>query len=104
MTSPPLRKEDAEWARSDMEKTQTFANYLQGVFTPHLYEGSKDNEIDIYRTLKAPTFSQEPIQKFVKFKASTVIKSLNIRKTPGYDFITEHLLRELPDIGVYIRQ
>ncbi|KAH9644980.1 hypothetical protein HF086_003310 [Spodoptera exigua] len=43
-TSPPLRKADNCWARSDQEKAYVFAEHLSNVFQPHPYEGPVEHE------------------------------------------------------------
>lgn len=106
MASPPLRKAAGDWARSDSEKAQTFADHLQKVFSPHPYEGSAEHALNVLSTLNIPTLSQGPtIKKFTKSEVVSTIKRLKNRKASGYDLITRSLLKELSEIDIiYVTQ
>ena len=46
----PIRKTNNEWAKSDQEKADTFAQHVMKVFTPH--SDTQDTEINNF--LEAP--------------------------------------------------
>lgn len=98
--SPPIRKTDGTWARTDLEKANTFSEHLLNVFKPHPYEGSPDHAEEITEFLDSPITAEVPPVRFTKSEVSKLIKKSNTKKSPGYDLITNRILQELPESGI----
>jgi len=93
---PPIRQGKGPWARSNEEKAHLFAKHLREVFTPF---PPPRNEADL------PHISQEfyenlPIKFKVKQVKNMIDKSINPKKSPGFDLITGKMIRELPQKGI----
>lgn len=73
------------------------------MFTPNPTDENTE-ELPEYPTIininKACCDSEENIEKFTKNEVLAVIKNLKPKKAPGYDLITDRLLKELPDVGI----
>ena len=91
---PPIRAADGSWAKSDSEKAQTFADYLQTVFAPH--PSPLPPAPGISDLLDAPCQMSLPIPSFSPKEVSVAILRTKARKAPGYDLITGKVLHELP--------
>ncbi|KAL4097143.1 hypothetical protein QTP88_021967 [Uroleucon formosanum] len=69
---PPFSKKDSTWARSEQEKAEMYARYLEHV-------------------------SREKIKHFSLLEiAKEIDNNLNPKKSPGYDEISPKILKELP--------
>lgn len=101
VVSQPLRRTDGSWARSEYEKASTFAEHLIQVFQPHPYEGPPEHKALVRNALNGvPEDAENVINKFTKQEVLLAIKTVNSKKSPGYDLITGRILQELPDAGV----
>lgn len=91
----PIRKNDGTWARSDKQKVDLFANYLEETFQPLPRQTADENIIRVAR-------SDELVIQAVTLKElkEEIQKNLNARKAPGYDLITGHIIKELSDKGL----
>lgn len=98
--SPPIRKTDGSWARTDQEKAETFSEHLSKVFIPHSYEGSPADAAEITDYLNTPKNTEEMPLKFTKTDVARIIKKSDPKKSPGYDLITNRILQELPESGI----
>lgn len=88
--APPIRRDDGEWARSDREKAEVFAEYLTNVFQPHSPTGMED-------IVPVNNTDHSLVRKFTPAEVINEIeKKLKINKAPGYDLITVKILKELP--------
>ena len=94
----PILKANNTWARSPMEKANTFAEHLENVFKPN----SVDNSVQELVSKRLDEIYQLdlPIQKFSINEVKRALKNLKINKSPGYDLITPLLLKELPQNGI----
>lgn len=95
LATPPIRRTDNNWARTDEEKANLFAEYLSQVFTPlppnnNIY----DTEIETY--LDAPCQMSLPIRAFTPAEVKSEIKQINTHKAPGHDLIAGEVLQHLP--------
>ena len=99
MAIPPLRKPDSSWARSNVEKSNQFAQHLAMVFTPHP-RNTNDDEIEA--CLDAPCQMSPPLKAFSPTKVRHVINRLNPHKAPGYDLIDGTVLKNLPRKAVVL--
>lgn len=95
----PILKSDGNWAKSNIEKSEAFAQYFSNVFKPNA--ALFNNEQEVQEFLDSPLQLDFPIQKFKPAEVSLVITNdLKPNKAPGYDLITGKLLKELPRKGV----
>ncbi|GBP09889.1 Probable RNA-directed DNA polymerase from transposon X-element [Eumeta japonica] len=90
----PLRNSSGDWARSDCEKGNLFANHLKAVFTPNVCT----DIVDLPSIVSLP-----PIPMAFEFReVQNVIIDLNPKKAPGIDGISNKMLIELPRVAVRI--
>lgn len=95
----PILKPDGSWAKSNVEKSETFAQYFANVFKPNA--ASVNNEQEIQGFLESPLQLDFPVHKFKPSEVRSILThGLNANKSPGYDSITGKLLKELPRKGV----
>lgn len=97
---PPIKMNNGHWARTNIEKANTFAAHLRNVFQPY---ASTDlaHDAEIEQFLQTPHQMDHPIQKFSASEVRWTIKNkINARKAPGYDLITGKVLKELPNVAI----
>jgi hypothetical protein len=70
---PPIRKADQSWAKSDLEKAETFGEHLSQVFTPHDSNNHHNND-EIEKFLDALCQMWLPIKAFSPRKVTQAIK------------------------------
>lgn len=83
----PIRKNDRSWVRTNKEKAEAFADYLENVFKPYPSQDLRQEE-EIRTFLDTPFQMALPVQAKNIREVSAMIKNLNPKKTPGYDIIT----------------
>lgn len=95
LPAPPIKNDQNEWAKSDEEKANVFADYLEKTFRP--FDGRALNEnINMH-----PTSSESYITRNVTLaELNREIKKLKSKKAPGYDLITAEVLKMLPRKGL----
>lgn len=99
---PPIRKNDGNWAKTNMEKASIFSNYFSEVFKP-LLPNPPNDESDIFEYLDSPNQLSLPISPCTPSEVLKVIqKEINPKKSPGYDLITGRILKELPRKGILL--
>lgn len=90
--NPPLRYSNGQWARSNEEKANLFAEHLAKVFEPHPQQ---------YGANLSPSTEDVTVQQATQFKVRDVkciIKNnVNPKKAPGFDLITGKMIKELPE-------
>ncbi len=89
---PPIRTQTGNWARTDEEKAEIFADHLEGVFTPHDIPTAVNPTI----TSCQPNYRISPIRLA---EIRTVIQKLRVNKAPGLDSVNAQMLKELPRVG-----
>ncbi|KAJ8737403.1 hypothetical protein PYW07_000674 [Mythimna separata] len=94
---PPIRSGNS-WARSDQEKTDTFATHLANVFKPNESCVPEDPEID--NILNQDLQLCLPLRPTSPRELSRLIFTMNSNKAPGFDLITPKILKELPRKGL----
>lgn len=98
---PPVKRSNGEWARTDMEKANAFAEHLQETFKPYPSQITNEQNSDIINFLDAPFQMNKPIKKFSVREVAKVIRNeVNPKKTPGYDLVTGKMLQELTQTGI----
>lgn len=99
---PPLRKSDQNWAKTDQEKAQLFADHLSEVFKPFPVTPDTDlEEQDIIKSfLDVPCQLSLPVKPITPADIRYTIKMTKVRKAPGFDLITGKILQELPDKAI----
>lgn len=90
MQAPPIRKNDRTWAKSDKEKAELFALHLEETFKP--FDGPS-----ITPNSPVTTSDNFKLKKVALTELRKVIKNLKAKKAPGYDLITAHVVKELPN-------
>jgi hypothetical protein len=99
--TPPIRKPDNTWAKTDLQKAETFANYLATVFRPLPTPLPNTHEGAILQQLNTPHQMAPPLLKIRVQEVEHIIRSdTHPTKAPGYDLITGKLLKELPRKGI----
>jgi hypothetical protein len=94
---PPIRKPDNTSAKTDLQKSETFAEHLATVF--HLIPPSISNthEEAILQQLNTPYQMALLLLKIHVQELEHIIQTdTHSTKAPEYDFITGKLLKELP--------
>ena len=94
----PIQKADNTWARSNLDKANTFAEHLENVFKTNPIE--KPVEELVSQRLAEIHQLDLPIKKFTIGEVEAVIRSLKTNKAPGYDLVTPVMLKELPYEGL----
>lgn len=88
---PPIRKTDTTWAKTNLEKANTFSEYLENIFKP--YDVSRAAEMES-RYLKY----HDEIPPIMDSELCDEIKKIKSKKAPGFDLITGEILKQLPPI------
>jgi len=102
---PPIRKQDESCARSEEGNAETFSVYFFKIFKPNPREITLEEENRLLSDTSTPTTQDTPTSPFTVNKMKAIIKYLNAKKAPGYDFITNQILQRLPKMGIkYITQ
>lgn len=91
---PPLKNKDGNWAKTNKEKTELFADHLDKIFRPNNINSDLCEEIDGIRN------RENPINPFTQREVVEEIKCLKSKKAPGYDLITAEVLKQLPKKGL----
>jgi hypothetical protein len=88
---PPLRKTNGNWAKSAKEKAEAFANYLEQTFQHYTAQNNSmsKEEYNNQDDEKIPLVTPKEFANEIKV-------NLNPKKAPGYDLITDELLKNLP--------
>ena len=94
---PPILKTDNTWAKSNQEKADVFASYLEEVFRPNVLD--KTVESLVTQRLDEVHQLDLPIKKFTCSEIKIAISNLKDKKAPGYDLINPKILKELPEEG-----
>lgn len=96
--TPPIKRSDGKWARTDQDKTETFAMHLNEVFKPLNQQITQLEEDILLRNEE--TQNQEDDIPFLKTTTNEIykiIKNLNNKKSSGYDKIDGKLIKNLPN-------
>lgn len=95
---PPLKNAKGKWARTDTEKSETFAEHLSTVFSPFTRVVPLEQEEPFHSFLEAPYQMELPISKFnIKEVKQIINNEIQPNKAPGFDLITGKVLQELTD-------
>jgi len=79
--------------------------YFFKIFKPNPREITLEEENRLLSDNSTPTTQVTPTSPFTVNEMKAIIKYLNAKKTPDYDFITNQIVQRLPEIGIkYITQ
>jgi hypothetical protein len=97
-----LSNDDGSWAKSSVEKANTFSKHFSTVFKPYPPNPQIIDD-EIFEYLDSPLQLSPPIPPFKPSEVrKTISENLNPKKAPGLDLITGRLLKELPQKGVLL--
>lgn len=92
---PPILLQNNEWARTDKQKADAFADLLEDTFT------SNTNDSPDPTLTEHINQDNKPIKKVTLKELKREIKyNLNPKKSPGFDLITGRVLKMLPTKGL----
>lgn len=100
--SQPILSTDGKWVRSEPE-AETFAIYLAKTFKPNpINPGDESADVKINRVTDdlSSSWTDFSVPGVTKQEVMKTIRSIGLKKAPGYDLITAQLHRELPAIGI----
>jgi hypothetical protein len=97
--SQPQRAQGT-WAHTNIDKSQSFANYLPSVFEPNSSNTSPGEEEPIIFLLEPPYHLELPRQRFKHSEIETVVNNLFPKTLPCHDLITGKTLQELPPVAI----
>lgn len=81
-----------EWARSNDDKANAYAEYLATIFAAEAGEMSSMQEVQNSKIENIPFIDIDEVKE--------VISSLKMKKSGGYDLICPEILKNLPDKGL----
>lgn len=91
-TNPPIRKPSGDWAKTNADKAEIFADHLESVFKPNSFVRTMPERDPSASSgkVRCPTIKWKPLRNLVM---ETVIA----KKSPGLDGLTGGMVRELPE-------
>ncbi|XP_048520834.1 uncharacterized protein LOC109545519 [Dendroctonus ponderosae] len=92
--NPPM-KHNGNWARTNQEKADAFANHLSEVFKPHSVTANNDWTEEIENFLTCPLPLDLPLKWFSPTEIKKEIHLLRNKKAFGHDLITSHIFKKL---------
>jgi hypothetical protein len=96
----PLQTARGTWARTNIEKAQTFPEHLASVFQPQSSQNNPEEEQHLILELESPNQLEPPPLRFRRSEVQAVINNFKAKRSPGYDLITGRILQELPSTAV----
>ena len=93
----PIKKPNGNWAKSNKEKAETFAEHLANIFQPN----TGDSDID---TTNITNNYINSIPLVTRKELLKEIKCLKLKKAPGFDLITAQVLKNLPKKAILFLQ
>ena len=105
----PIQNSDGNWARSDQEKANLFADHLEEIFKAHAPEIMNDNNQCLF--VSGTKYSEQETKggeshnennhcsikpTSPKEVASVIKHCIKKKKSPGFDLITGNILHNLP--------
>ena len=93
---------NGQWARSNIDIANTFAEHLADVFQPFPRDVSilPSDDISIQNNIPQSVNDIQPITPVTLNQVTDIIWSLNTKKSPDYDLITAKVVKELQRIGI----
>lgn len=91
--TPPIRRPDGTWARSNADRAETFACHLENTFQPNNINTDIKPDLQCIEGPHIKMITPGEIRAVIK-------KKLNPKKAPGHDLITARMLQELPQKGI----
>ena len=101
--SPPLLKENNTLAVTDIDKSILFGEHLESTFKNSQYPRPDPSHTDkVNNFLSSPLPMSLPTKSISPGEISSIIKKLPIGKAPGYDLITNKVLKNLSKKGILL--
>jgi len=91
---PPIRNQAGSWARNEEEKAKIFVEHLSKVSKPNPRKTIQEEENRLLFADTIPVTQDIPINLFIS-DVKAVINHLNPKKAPGYNLITNKVLKML---------
>ena len=96
--TPPLNDPNGILAVSDNDKANLFGNHLSKIFTPHPNINPDPEHLNtINNFLNSPLPMNLPAKHTSPNEVKQIISKLKIGKSPGYDLISNKMLKHLPN-------
>ena len=73
---PPIRTNNGEWAKSNIQKADLFAEYFKTVFTPYPSAVLRDDDREVLTTPVLPGLLPTPLKNFTKKEIQATINKL----------------------------
>ena len=97
--STTLLQSNNTWTKSDEETANCFGQHLHSVFTPH-QDHNDPFHFSIINDLNVPLPNPTLLKPFTPSEIESIIRNLPSKKAPGYDLITAHILKSLPEKAI----
>lgn len=97
---PPIRTPDRNWARTDQEKVDIFAEHLAKVFSS--VPNDNIDDADILNYLDIPCQLSLPVKSFSPAEVHKELLQTNSHKAPGHDLIVGEVLKHLPKKAIVL--
>jgi hypothetical protein len=95
-----LRTTGKEWAKSDVQNAKLLVKHFVNVFKPYASEMTEAEDRKFRLALTSLGLAYKSVRPFKVTEIRTAIHELRSTKSPGYDFITGNVLKELPEVGM----
>lgn len=100
---PPIKQDDGNWARSNKQKCEIFADHLEKTFQPNEDPGCElpnDWDEDHVNNVNIVNIVNKDNEEIARVTPKEVLKeimeNINPRKAPGFDLITGEIMKNLP--------
>lgn len=94
--SHPVRQPDGSWAKTSRQKAETFACHLEKTFQPHSDINDQPTNELVLHQLNVPLQMTSPPKAIHPLEVRIFIDKLANNKAPGYDLISNYILKNLP--------
>jgi hypothetical protein len=93
--TPPLKNEDNSWVITDIDRAHILAQHLENSFSPHDIQPSHTQLKIIKKYLETSLPMSMLAKPTSPDEINTIIKKIPAKKSPGYDLITNYIVKKL---------